>query len=939
MPNDIRPDPKPTTRHDDSLGRLRALFDALVELPEQQRAAWLDAQVSAPADRAALLRLLAAHDGRGFLDTPMDQHAARLAADELAPASLVGQTIGQFRVVRALGQGGMAAVFLGAREGADFEQQVAIKLLRRGLYSELEQRLFMRERQVLAGLNHPNIAHLIDGGVTAAGIPYLVMEYIDGQPITRYAEQQRLDARRRLELFLGVCRAVEAAHRSLVVHRDIKPSNILVTADGEAKLLDFGIAKLLEEDSDGATVGVYTPDYAAPEQISGGAITTATDVYGLGVLLHELLLGMRPEGVPTRRPSSRVTEIAAHTQPGAVLPFAPAQLRKLLRGDLDNILLKALDPEPERRYASAGAFADDIERLLGRRPVKAHPPSRLYRTRKFIQRHRGGVAVTATFLLAILASLGLALWQAQVARREATRANAMRDFMITAFVEAEPSVPREGPPRITEVVEKAIASARSNAHMNPGVRAELLTELGAVLRVQGRLAPALETSRWNYDQTVRDFGEAAPLSIAAGHELVKTLFLTSDYGQARSLADQLIARVPANDVAMHAKVLLASAELATKQHERARALEEGGRGLELTRTLGDDDALAEALSDFGNVQLTVDDVRGATSTYEELLKLREKELGPEHVVVGAAHADLSRAYRRQRRLADAEREIRAALAIDAKVLPKDDWRHANHLNALTMVLWQEGDFRGALEAAVDSLRIDRIAYPDDHAEVATELNNVGMLDARLEDFAAAVTPLRESLTKSEAKFGAEHFETAVTRANYGVALASAGSEAAGEAEVRHAIASLEASAEPDLDEIAATYEKLVRLKLAANDTRTALPLIDRMEGWLAKIKDPDEYWKGRMPELRARALLQTDQPAAAQPLVAQASAALATSKAADPVLSTEVSLVQAQIAVALKDANAQTLTAQARASLAALHNPPTRLVHMAEALPHTDAAP
>ena len=227
----------------DSYARLREWFSTLVELDETERAAWIAIHVTDLDERAALERLLAADQFEGYFETPAEERAARQNAEEpLRPEGLIGKHIGVFRLMRLLGKGGMAAVFLGAREGADFEQRVAVKLLRRGLYSDLEQRLFRRERQLLASLEHPNVARLIDGGVTEAGIPYLVVEYVDGQPITSHAEAKRLALRDRLMLFLVVCRAVEAAHRALIVHRDIKPSNILVTADGTVKLLDVGIA-------------------------------------------------------------------------------------------------------------------------------------------------------------------------------------------------------------------------------------------------------------------------------------------------------------------------------------------------------------------------------------------------------------------------------------------------------------------------------------------------------------------------------------------------------------------------------------------------------------------------------------------------------------------------------------------------------------------------
>jgi len=419
-----------------SMARLRTSFEAVIDLPAEDRTDWIARHIDDAGERAALERLLAADQTeRGFLDTPVGEHASRLTADIVLAETLVGQRIGAFRLARLLGTGGMAAVFLGVREDGDFRQQVAIKLLRRGLYSEVEQRLFLRERQVLASLNHPNIARLFDGGLTEAGVPYLVMEYVDGTLITRYAADRALDVRARLDLFLTVCRAVESAHRALIVHRDIKPSNILVATDGAVKLLDFGIAKLLEENVEGATIGVFTPDYAAPEQIAARPVTTATDVYALGVLLHELLLGLRPAGA-MRRPSATVAADASDPPSRA----RNVQLRKRLRGDLDNILMKALAPEPEQRYASAGAFADDIDRNLAGQPVVAHPPSRGYRARKFIARHKLAVLTTAGFVLAVFAALGIALWQTGVARKQARvaheqaqRADAVQAFIVGVF--------------------------------------------------------------------------------------------------------------------------------------------------------------------------------------------------------------------------------------------------------------------------------------------------------------------------------------------------------------------------------------------------------------------------------------------------------------------------------------------------------------------------
>jgi serine/threonine-protein kinase len=470
---------------------LRALFEQALAQPEDEREAWALALPVGESLRSTLLRLLrAAANRRGVLDMPALERAARIGDDAEADVTegLIGERVGAFRLTALLGQGGMATVFLAEREGADFHHEVAVKLLRRGLYSEVEQRLFRRERQALASLSHPHIAHLIDGGITASGIPYLAIEFVDGIPITAYVADHQLDVRARLRLFVVVCRAVEAAHRQLIVHRDIKPSNILVTGDGTVKLLDFGIAKLLDESDEQATrTGLVplTPGYAAPEQYAGAAISTATDVYALGILLHELLLGERPTATdPMPRPSSRVAELTTDLWQ---LPAPRQALRVALRGDLDNILAKALAIEPERRYASAGGLADDIERHLEAQPVGAHPPSRWYRARKFVQRHRGGIAVTTLLVLAVLASLGSAMWQAHVARQSATlasneamRANAVRDFLISIFRSAQPGVPDNRRPGIEQLVDEATQQALADTAMSEPVRTDLLIALATV---------------------------------------------------------------------------------------------------------------------------------------------------------------------------------------------------------------------------------------------------------------------------------------------------------------------------------------------------------------------------------------------------------------------------------------------------------------------------
>jgi len=627
-------------------------------VPAADRDAWIDAHATGAEEIGALRRLLAADGGSGFLDTPATEHAARMAADEVAAEGLIGQRIGAFRLLRTLGRGGMAAVFLGERVGVDFEQQVAIKLLRRGLYSELEQRLFQRERQVLATLDHPNIAHLIDGGVTDAGIPYLVMEHVDGVPITQYADDRAMDVRARLGLFLAVCRTVEAAHRSLIVHRDIKPSNILVEADGTVKLLDFGIAKLIDEDDAGATVGVYTPEYAAPEQVSGGAITTATDVYGLAVLLHELLLGLRPQGNPTRRPSSRSAEAAAQAD-RAARAFEPAQLRRQLRGDLDNILLKALDPEPGRRYASAGALADDIERHLEHRPVAAHPPSRAYRALKFVQRHRGGVALTCLFVLGVLAALGAALWQAQVARREAERANTVRDFVQGIFDPVRDGVAEGKLPSIRDLVAAGADRLAADAQLEPAERIDLTLMFSHLM------------------DDIGDRSRASDLAAAASRLAEHSL------DRLDPLAIQVLEQ--RGSLAIHSGDYAAGESDLREARERLQAAHVGGM------------SLVSVLDDLAVIEMDRDHAAAALGLEQQALDERIRAFGPDAREIAGGYNNLGYGLEGAGRFDEAAAAYQRAYEIDLKYRQPDSYDVLTGLSNWGWTLVRAGHLHHAAE--------------------------------------------------------------------------------------------------------------------------------------------------------------------------------------------------------------------------------------------------
>ncbi len=456
---------------------LRELFEAALALAPAEREAFLATQCPDAAMRAQLDAMLRADATAG--EPVSHRKLAELAdalGDEPVPPPTSGQ-IGPFEIVRVIGEGGASTVFEARRTLEGAVQPVALKLLRHSLLSPDARRRFGREQRALIRLQHPNIARMIDAGVSESGQAYIALELIDGMPVTDHAHAHALGMRERLLLALTICRAVQAAHQALIVHRDLKPSNVLVTAAGEVKLLDFGIAKLLldEMDADTTMLPAFTPAYAAPEQISGGATTTATDVYALGIVLRELFAGARDAGKATPQ------ELVA----GKLYEPGNLTTRRRLRGDLEAVVGKATEADPEKRYGSAGALADEIERLLDGRPVKAQPPTRWYRMRKFITRHKGGVATTCAFLLAVLAALGVALWQAQVAREQtriaqehATRAEAVRQFMVGVFENANPDISSGKPISAQDLLAQGSQQVEIGLRGEPALEAEVLILLG-----------------------------------------------------------------------------------------------------------------------------------------------------------------------------------------------------------------------------------------------------------------------------------------------------------------------------------------------------------------------------------------------------------------------------------------------------------------------------
>jgi eukaryotic-like serine/threonine-protein kinase len=524
--------------------RVERLLDLLIELSPAERRRVLDARCAADGRlRSDVESLLEADAATGPLDDSLASYADLLsggsragqASDDDDGMVAPGERIGPFRVVRRLGGGGMGEVYLAERDDGQFEQRVALKLVGGGWHGERVVARFLRERRILASLDHPHIARLLDGGVTVEGVPYFAMEHVEGEPLLQYSDARRLGLEDRLTLFLQVCDAVAFAHGRLVVHRDLKPANVLVDESGKVKLLDFGIARVLEPGSrltvaTRTRVRWLTPEYASPEQVRGDSVSTATDVYSLGVILHEMLTGQRPFHAfehhphllaqaildrPPSRPSSlcdhrpassRQVEAAEREDPARSRSTTTRRLRLRLRGDLDAIMLHALRKEPDQRYPSVEQMAADVRRHLASRPVAARRGTASYRTRRFVGRHRAPI-VAATVLVIGGISLGVAHTEVVARERDAAQLAAARAEQVTAllvglFAEAAPLGANVGPRPVGDFLALGAERSHSDVVAQPELRASLLRAIGRVYENMGdygeadvHFSGALETRR------------------------------------------------------------------------------------------------------------------------------------------------------------------------------------------------------------------------------------------------------------------------------------------------------------------------------------------------------------------------------------------------------------------------------------------------------------
>ena len=863
MPNAFTPD---------EWSRIEAILDEVLELEPGARAGALDR--ACPGDailRAHVERLIAADtDAARFLETPALVYAAGLvnaASTEIQAddRDKPGDRIGPYRLIREIGRGGMGRVFLADRADGQFEQLVALKLVRGGPYGGEIHGRFLRERQILARLQHPNIARLLDGGVAADGRPYFAMEYVAGEPITTYCDGKSLDVRHRLALFAAVCDAVQYAHQNLVVHRDLKPSNTLVTPEGQVKLLDFGIAKVLQDEQDERTghggepltrlgSGPMTPEYAAPEQVRGEAVTTATDVYALGALAYELLTGRGPhrlssltaaevERAVTERDIARPSSAVSRGTPGKDGEIAPDviarargtdrhRLRRQLRGDLDTIVMTALQKDPARRYGSAGAFVEDVRRYQSGLPIAARRDSVGYRTSKFVGRHAIGVTATALVLLSLLGGLIGMAWQARVASREAAKAREISRFLSSLFEVADPALTNGADVTALDLLDRGAKRIETELAGQPDVQADMMLLVGRIYRdlgVYDRAQPLLERA-----VALRSSGEGRNTD-AAAEGMAELARLWQDKGrpeEAERLQRDVLAlrrngRRPDNpDVGKTLRDLAAvlasrgKYDEAEKLQREALALHEAQYGAEHAEIASDLEGLQSILRSRGQSSEAIPIAR-------RTLDMRLKVLGSDHLETATAMNNLAILLYEKWELPEAERLYRQVLDFDLRRLGEVHPNTATVTNNLAFVLRDRGQYDEAERLYRTALDLDRRLFGAEHPYVAQVMNNLAVLLAARGRGDEAEGLFRESLAMFRRVYGDDHWRIGTVQGGLAGVLSAKGDRSA-EPLFRTAIAHLERVLSPVHPSLEPVLLGLARHLMGQGDPRAAEPLIRRV---------------------------------------------------------------------------------------------------------------
>jgi serine/threonine protein kinase len=940
---------------------LSRLFDEALNLSPDERAPWL-ARLDGdrPPLAAHLRRLLAAHaqrpEGDVLHEPPMAFIASALEQGSASPPLEAGQMLGPYRLVSPIGQGGMASVWL-AEQTLNVVRRVALKLPAWGLEDTAATAArFAQERDFLAGLEHAHIARLYDAGVSEDGQPYLAMEWIDGVPITRYADERRLGVRERIALFLQVLQAVRHAHARLIIHRDIKPSNILVTPEGEVKLLDFGIARLLADgpgvDAAGPSLSLsqaLTPDTASPEQLAGEPLGTPSDVYSLGVVLYELLTGRRPYtlGLDSRTrtpaalhaalvdtvvpaPSSQAPDDASARLRNA----RPAQLRRMLAGDLDAIVGKALKKVAAERCQSAEALAADLERYLRFEPVQARRRSWRYVAARALRKHRTGAVATAIVAVAIAAGVGGVLWQAQLARDEARRATTIQDFLFSVFRASAPDQARGKDVNVKELMSRGTANLDRMLRDQPRALAEVHGELGDIYNEMGDNDDALK----HLDRALAGF-DALGLPRSRGaidarfHRGV-VMGELSRWPEARADFDRCLewgaaAFGPRNRWAVAAREKIAFIELEQGRTDDAMRTAQ----LALTQPVGEDEAFdawrrLRVRNVIGQIQIEVGQYAEARETFRRLLEdgARVPSFGVDDSMV--ARLQMARASHYEGDDAAALPVVQALVPDMERVLGP---AHPHTLSArglLSQALAGAGRYDDAIEVQQASLArqtaVDPAQQAIDRAILATHFK-------RAQRYAEALPLARQSLDFFEAQSAKPDSSTLFVRRLLGEIEVGAGRTREGTARLESVRDSgLALQGFQDLPDWPAVLGALAVARRLGGDLAAAAQLLDQACTLLAKPPGPPRLAALHCEAERAwlRALL-APQDAAAREAYAAAARAYAQRLAESHPARADLAMMQAELDGAAGRGSADDRRRASAAWQASMHRPwPGRLIEL-----------
>ncbi|MEO8959587.1 MAG: tetratricopeptide repeat protein [Rudaea sp.] len=779
-----------TDESSERLDRKRRAFTLLrevLDLPESERAQAITSGCGDDTTLAADVQALLAAEHSGVLDRAAGDVASRLVEENAEMDDLSsGALVGAWSIVRPLGSGGMGTVYLAERAGDGYVQQGALKLIKRGMDSAAVLARFRRERQILSRLVHPNIAHLLDGGVSADGRPYFVMEYIDGETIQHWVARARPNLDARIAVFLSACDAIAHAHHSLIVHRDIKPENLLVDANGQARLLDFGIAKLLESDAADERTGTanrfVSRAYAAPEQMRAEAVTTATDIYQLGVLLFELLTSTRFEETSSGAVSNWL--VRAHAKADAATRMAiPA---RALRGDAGIIVARATDSEPQRRYPTVEALARDVRAWRNGHPIAARADSAGYRLRRFVSRHQLASAAATLALCAIVAGSALALWQARAAANEARLARSAQAFLTSVFDASAPDAAAGERVTARDLLDRGNERIRHELRDEPRLRAEMMLTLGSLYRQLGQYPQAEELLHDARSQ----LAGLAPGSDSAIRAQIEFAVTERERGKLDESERALAAAFAMQPQAgLLSQALAERGLLSEKQGHFDAAIADARAALALDLKRGDSargdvarDRQVEALMLARRGQFDE-----AAQTLEQAIADARAVSGKDDTRIAQMLNDYGLALAEKGRSQEAEIPLREALAIRRKLLGDQHPAVAESLQLLGAALRPQGRLDEAQAALEEALKIQRNTFGDHHVLVALTLNSLGMLEFSRKQPAEAERYFREALAIHRERGESDSAPATATANNEATVLIQLGRYEEAEPLVRHSL--------------------------------------------------------------------------------------------------------------------------------------------------------